>query len=524
MSKTGAGAKLLDVAFDPDGLGGPSSPIDVEIRSIRVGLGMDGSNSLVPKLELTDVVLGDTQWPVLDLASADTPAEVLGAAQNMLRNKLSELFEDDGILQCLGSVLGLCSPRSGAFADIWEGTVGGGNDLRADPFQLVTDPLGCISDYYKQLVTTEIPVPSVASPTCPWLFVFESISMLVKTAIEQMLDGNYSPIIPTMEAPNLEGSGTDRAFTLMGGITESPMVTLTTSYDSSISNPQIGLGLEVIFARLPITHDVDLTLELTGQLADFSFDPNSDSVDADFLNEVGILTVISKQSGTLEITQIGCISLTIDDIRGGVSWSQNSGIEWFVEANEPEINWAYPDMTDENLGFEQLKHVDWDGLILTMPDGTRVEPPSLGPVTYFQGEAEEFELEFVRREVSLDDLRYGSHGFSGPDPSSIDIEVVRGLIGQLLVYKCGSLGFFIGVFFRIHPDIINLNLGGHIIRNDITIPEYYSTVTTGEWPADWKLMHKSDPSSFGLGPLSLPSDWPILDVGDFCSEPWDTLK
>ena len=72
---------------------------------------MDENRDLSFALELLQVDVDDTHWDVLDLTSSDTPRELLNALTSALMDTVSDYFSDGGMMQWIGSLVGLCSPR-----------------------------------------------------------------------------------------------------------------------------------------------------------------------------------------------------------------------------------------------------------------------------------------------------------------------------------------------------------------------------------------------------------------------------
>lgn len=81
-----------------------------------------------------------------------------------------------------------------------------------------------------------------------------------------------------------------------------------------------------------------------------------------------------------------------------------------------------------------------------------------------------------------------------------------------MIRRGGRLGLFIAVFFGTHPDAIFTDLGAQATKNGYIIPSWYSSPAVGDWPEEWRQMHPSNPERFGMGPLSVPLDWPCIDL------------
>ena len=107
-----------------------------------------------------------------------------------------------------------------------------------------------------------------------------------------------------------------------------------------------------------------------------------------------------------------------------------------------------------------------------------------------------------------------------------DILLMPGLmefIGQFLAMRCGAFGFFLGTFFRLNPNLIYLDLENEVRRYVATLSHQYSLID--EMPDQWNYMYFMEDGKFGLGPFSLPHDWPILAVDTMPTEGiWEVLK
>ena len=57
-------------------------------------------------------------------------------------------------------------------------------------------------------------------------------------------------------------------------------------------------------------------------------------------------------------------------------------------------------------------------------------------------------------------------------------------------------------------------------RNGFVIPEFEMP----DWPDSWRFFHGKSSDRFGLGPFSLPFDWPEFDLPAFLMDPLETLK
>ena len=163
----------------------------IKVDRARVGIEYSHISGLLPVLELHDVTfdtVNQLTWPVLDLLSSDTPAEVLDAAADAIEDIVRSMFADQGPLQILGSLVGIVPPRGSSgtsFYDAWE-TAG----LCVDLMSLITDPISTIKSYYRSLSITSFnpggSLTSVKALAC----VYDGLVYL----IQSILDSNLSHI------------------------------------------------------------------------------------------------------------------------------------------------------------------------------------------------------------------------------------------------------------------------------------------------------------------------------------------
>ena len=247
--------------------------------------------------------------------------------------------------------------------------------------------------------------------------------------------------------------------------------------------------------------------------------------------------------------------------------SINAGLEWVVQPMfkaqfditnvvDFQFGGSFPDLSTfmnalpAGFDFGNLSGLSWDGIDLQLPDLSFIR---------FQG----FNLEWFNSDgttrswggvgpitipgvsISLPDIDIGS--FSGWDLSlnlrsldgtfnlrSILVDFfpdfdsswnlnsflssiqIRSLIGKFLSLRCGRLGLFLAGFFRIDPHFPMFDLGPLLRGNGFEMPKF----DLPNLPEAWKLSLGLNSNSLGMGPFSLPFDWPEIDWKSFDRSVW----
>jgi hypothetical protein len=314
---------------------------------------------------------------------------------------------------------------------------------------------------------------------------------------------------------------------------------LSCNIDADTPSATISLGVLAHIGGMDIAQigGDPLRLSMNAALGLVSFeldDTPSSTVNA--LTSVEIYgRVFDPLDDRIELPRIGSFEVSISDVKGGFEWSPSTGIGAFLAVGAPQLEWRVPDFS--GLTYEQMLLVDWDGWTLVGQDGldvaftdTPVLPhiASVDPFTYTYNPGHptlEFDLEFTTELITLGNCRISTSGFT--PPSGLDQFTPSRFgpfIGELLLNQGGAFGFFVSVFFRIVPYAPQINLATHVVRHGLTIPDWYSASSVGDVPSEWRTLHPSNPAQFGLGPLSLPMDWPALDLDVMVGDPLGALR
>ncbi|MDC3298329.1 hypothetical protein OAU99_03030 [Candidatus Poseidoniaceae archaeon] len=258
-----------------------------------------------------------------------------------------------------------------------------------------------------------------------------------------------------------------------------------------------------------------------------------------------------------------CIIIT-DDIHEERLEEYSSGKKfgWGVSIQAPRLGSIAPDFKDmisQLSNPARIGGLSWDGDILTNGEGDAVYPD----LDDFLGSSDNPPMETIEitprndselpipinvnwdyfgaacEEIGYDSListNKGIYGLISENPNEnaffdidpdIDFgynESIQMLIGWLLAFKGNRLGFALSTFFRIHPHLIHLDLLDILTKQAIAfeLPETEEHL----WPQSWMSHHQKGRAQLGLGlgPLSLPYDWPQIVWKDLIDKPIETIK
>ena len=547
---------LLDISGNPD-----FDNLTFSVNSAKFGIKLVDLNSIDPLIELHHVERGNAApggtgdyWEVLDLLSADTADDLISSVLNGVSDTLSDFLADDGFFQWFGSLLGLVSPRSGDFRDKWEGNAGL-LDSRINLIDLVTDPLRTISNYHTNLMDNTWDNTS----TPKWSYLFESFGHILQSIIN-LTEGEDLVVMRTDDSPHF-------------------MTPLTYSFDSeSIPIPihliaeleedpnnggyyDVQFDAVMRFFSLPIGVSQTFSIETRIGIASLHWPKESNTtgdIEGELFSNVRLGGYLrSNDLSRIEVFNLGGVQFNLEEVRIEGGWQKGLGFNWEVALDTPFFGTVMPDMVGlvqtmqgNAMDLNELHQLSWNGYILKLPDGTKINPlnttnpanPGLANVstsiTFDSGSNTTLSWlfdSFNCNKIWLD--RNGINGLIGVGQTNFmdidlatsnpsDILLLPGLmefIGQFLAMRCGAFGFFLGTFFRLNPNLIYLDLENEVRRYGATLSHQYSLID--EMPDQWNYMYFMEDGKFGLGPFSLPHDWPILAVDTMPTEGiWEVLK
>ena len=502
---------------------------DFYAGSVHAGAGFTLGQGLTPVLEVRDVQVGTTTFASLDLLSSDTPADILAAVTDTVEHMLVSLLSDGGVLQMLGSLVGLVSPRgtsTSSFATNWD-------PFLIDALDLIGSPIDRIKKFYGTLATSSFTHPGTSETVNALAVLFDSICSLM-----HMFIGNIADLPDDTAGFGFEQSTDSDGFThYVNEIARiNNALRLSLEYSVNQTTGEIEVNLLPILMQKQISSHLEVTASLPVQFFSGQFTANGNSYDlsSSFLNELAFEARLSSTEGRIQLLRLGSIAIGFDDLLAYASWNRGSGFHWEIDLENPGLSGFYPDLqglvdddpalTDACTKYEKLCSFDWDGIRveeLYRNDSHVIN--SDDPITVEVDMDRTFELQIVEETLTISSVGFGSNGFD-VDLTGINLADFNGFLTQMLVQKGGRLGMFLAVFFGTHPDVVYLNLGPHATTNGYTIPAWYSTPATGDWPAQWRQMHRSNPSRFGLGPLAVPLDWPCIDMTQLQADPLQAIR
>ncbi|PXY78474.1 MAG: hypothetical protein CXX81_07570 [Methanobacteriota archaeon] len=418
----------------------------------------------------------------------------------------------------------------------------------------------------------------------PWGLILEAIVDIVHSIISEAQGGPPIPIRGgSDDSPISITQDTDvdihRGTLTPSGIT--PPFILEVDYHRSGSD--IGtvkvlpyIGVDDIALGNSILIDVALQVDLLSMRLP---DPNVAESQADQITWLpgarmdvmlhGVMDGLVQQP--IPLLDIASMKMSIDDVRGGLEWVRDVGIGHYIEANGFQFEGSMPDLSGflgglgSGFDLSLLDGLSWDGLNLHFPDGSfiRFSGPDWGWYISDGSGGWNLDIDFpsINWPITIPGLSLPGgitiptldlSGFSGFNFPSIDLRSldgnfdfnlllemlfpsfdfsgswsfsgllelpqIRGLIGRFLALRGGRFGLFLSGFFRLDLDMHMFDLGRFVGGSGgFSLPNF-------DWPDlpdGWRIAR---PSGFGLGPFSLPLDWPELDWELTLSNPFEGLR
>jgi hypothetical protein len=626
---------LVTAVLDDDG--GPLSNLNLSIERAKLGLKLNRNGAITPLIELHDVVIGAHQYAVIDLSSGSAILSALESTLDPIRDAVSDALADGGVLQWIGSLFGLVSPKNyplrridaafiegetyevgdmvchsegpqqtdraylviiggdaptgeggpiletdsfmigttgptfkylGVNGGTWE--TGDSNDKRIAYIDLLRDPLDALRDYHRKLLD-DTTFSHGGSTHCAWGFVFEAFSNLINTALAPMVD------IPEPKMTDeliVEGVGTDdnpwKCY--VGGDLELPSFRLTaSSEDTAGGEKELTIGLGVDLSLLLLAPDVHLSTSIEVDAIEITLPSlsSTDPVTCSLMTGIEIRAKVHdallngpERDGLptpmpLAIHQGSGLMLSLYGVTLGLAWKAGMGFGWRATIHNPRIGSVAPDfrkLLEEELENDpiQMAGFRWTGSKVKGPYRHSVSPalsdfndamgePLPSPITINEaGDTYDIHWHFLgfdAPEVTYDSWE-GLSGLIGEDPedlitipqggSALHEEGVRMLIGNIMAGYGGAIGFFTTCFFQINPHLMHLDLAEHVRSNGLSLD--ITSYTPPSLPRSWKAIHPTSDGRFGLGPLSIPYDWPEIGNGDnsgwvdFVNNPFESIQ
>mgnify|MGYP001184267165 CR=1 FL=1 len=498
------------------------------VGSLEAGFDyLDGT--LNPILSVNNVNISDFTIPTVNLLSKDLPLNLSDLAEDLIESKLLPLFDDGGVLRMFGSLIGLVPPlitNDVAFEASWVGS-----GFETSVMDLLTDPVQTIRNFYGELTTT----------TCTYggethhgvAILFDSVCRL----LAHMQEAN--PTYPELTGQLYGFSKTDIDESQDGNIHYSyPFFSygdeVEIEYECSVDDATGTLSFNLIsqlFKRDWDNNTIVLNAPIRILNAVFESDGSGFQCDLKILDEISMELRLFSSDERIELIKLGSCSLGFVDVLAFATWQRATGFSWEIDMESPALWGDYPSIralveadSDDGISlYDKLCSFTWDGANLTQSfDEIVLDTHDTTSVTVICGDGS-FELPIIRENFGVESVRFGPNGLD-LDISSFELEDVSGFISQMLMYRGGRVGLFLSVFFGLHPDVVFLNFGAIAEKNGLQIPTWYSSPAIGDWPEEWRVMHTPNPSSFGMGPLSIPIDWPCLDWSSLHDNPLEAVR
>ena len=585
---------------------------DLSIGGFLAGIELNASRQPLPFLLLTDVTLPGASVSIdIDLLNTTIPSISLDQMLVSLRDSISDVLALHPLLQRLGALIGLVSPRGGSFrTDYWEHS---SSDLRIGSsrpgwptlLQLIENPMETIGHYHREILKMGVLNldPGLPTPTeQAWTYLAEAIQDLIQAGI-LILRG--TPVVE-LEASQPYAIRTEDSDLAVGvsfeneGPQDRHIVTLTPAliraplrveFEYNHDNDHFSISPFIAVSEFPLGASMVADVEVALTLFECELPPQSPANGVWVSNAHAEIVLhhrlIDGDRPSLPILSYGPYCLSIDAFSGGLEWRREpAGKGYFYSIEGLNFVGAWPNLglffTDliGNFGpgfdFSQLEGWSWDGNRLRLPDGSwlNFSGPNMGwfgrtdqtsgnelpdlewgsipwPINLADylglpnlpslnlggtnGDGSDFDFNFPDFEFhSMDsdlDFDFDSifnglfSGMSGAPgswslPNFLALPSIRSMIGQFLSLRGGRLGFFLAGFLRLDPSLPYLDLGRMTSRNGFVFPEFEMP----DWPDAWRFFHGKSGDRIGLGPFSLPFDWPEFDLPAFLVDPLGTIK
>jgi len=464
----------------------------------------------------------------------------------------------------------------------------GGSNSTIGFLDLIQDPMSTIGRYHRNLLETPS-LPNASGDLVgvrPWSLMIEAIMDIVHSFASEIRGDLPIPIRTDGPCDVLVTNPDSDTDTYTVEITPSdtiPKVELEVDFKKSGSDhghlsihPVIGfsdvsLGKSLVF-------DAGLIVDLFSIVLPNPVVQDSVSSDVVWLEGARLdVTIQSPMIGvsrpSIEILSLASMEMTLQSISAGVEWiaptpTTPSQFGYYCDVKDFNFGGAFPDLSgffsSLSAGFD-LSGIDglsWDGIDLHFPDlsfirfhgsdrgwwnfdgterfnwgsiswpitipGVSISLPSLS-LGSFSGwtipdmnlrSLDGFDFNIILRILfpSLPDL---SGGGSWDLAAFLTLPEIRSLIGKFLSLRCGRLGLFLAGFFKIDPHFGMFDLGPLLRGNGFEMP----TFNLPDLPDAWRISLGLNSNSFGMGPFSLPLDWPEIDWTSFdINNPWPSIK
>ena len=420
----------------------------------------------------------------------------------------------------------------------------------------------------------------------PWGLMLEAVVDLVRSIISESRGGSAIPIRggsdPSPVSTSVDGTIDIHLASLTPDSSSIPIV-FEADYHRGAGTGQLEIVPYIGVGNIPLGSRILLDVRLQAELLSLILpDPSvvdSTAESVEWLPGARIdATAHGLMSGgtsqPIPLLDLASMKMSIDDVRGGLEWVRTQGIGYYIEANGFQFGGSMPDLSGFFAGLPSgfdlslLDGLSWDGIDLHLPNGDfiRFSGPDWGYHVADGSGGWDLTIDFpdidwtnfsipgitLPSGVSLPNLNLsGFNGINGLDFNlrSLDgafnfqsllqlifpnldfssswnildfltLPQIRGLLGRFLSLRGGKFGLFLSGFFRIDVDLVMFDLGQFVSRTgEVNLPDF-------EWPnlpESWNIS-RGGTGGFGLGPFSIPLDWPEIDWDLLITNPIDAIR
>ena len=461
----------------------------------------------------------------------------------------------------------------------------GGVTSTIDFIDFINDPLSTIGRYHNMLLESNSisSATGLLSGIRPWTLIAEALADLVQSLVSEIQGSSPIPIRTDGDCDIVTEFGSVDSYSIPITASDSfPRVELEFDYQST--SKTLSIHPIAYFNEISIGSKLELSIELIADLFSINLPDclieDSLASEQSWISGARLNAIFQSQmsSGSrppMQIIDFSSLEMTIQSIVAGLEWeaptgSTGSKFGYNITINDFQFDGEVPDLQaffallPQGFDFSQIDGLSWDGLNLHFPDlsficfrgdnkgwwnfdgslrlawpdidwnlgidipGLLISLPKLGKLSFtgwdinalsFNSLNLPFDLNFILRNIfpNLPDL---SSGGSWDLSWFLELPVIRMLIGKFIALRCGKIGFFFSGFFKIDPMFPHLNLGSMLRFNGFEIPKF----NLPDMPEAWKISLGLNSKSLGLGPFTLPIDWPEINWPNLLDNPFGELK
>ena len=315
---------------------------------------------------------------------------------------------------------------------------------------------------------------------------------------------------------------------------------------------RVNIGLASTIAIMQVKYNLHVEIRAALDLLSMPLNNNPQLQIPVLLPKVNLTLFLHDafDNNQIELLDMAGLLISLEGLKTSLEWRRTQSIGWLFSINCPRIGSICPDF--EHLGSQitpaEMNGFTWrngklkiEGIPVIIPDFESFIDNNDDPadeIIILPETNQNITVKWDFFGLACESMGFntwsGLFGFIDTDPnvnsfidlepnqSIIENEGVRMVAGQMLALKGGSLGFFLSTFFRINPHLLHYDLGKHLERYDFEF-----NIEKGgpsNWPSNWAAYHPRGRGMFGLGPFSLPYDWPEVNWGNLLNNPANEFK